>query len=184
MKNYGQVEQSTESCIPLYLLNSFLSLIENNGGSTAGETASLAFMYDCRVKLRWRCLSRYCFASLVVTILPPFFHFSHSRDFTCPLVSHATYPVHPACASKSRDLSSLILHSRALSSLPTFSFGSLRLCHGFLSRSSDSFVYDSLVPFSTIHLPHLVRFLIPIDVTDTSRFTLIRGLMLLSLIPY
>ena len=80
------------------------------------------------------------------------------------LSSHATYPVHPACASKSRGLSSLILHSHALSSLPMFSFGSLWLCRGFLSRSSDSFVYDSLVPFSTIHLPHLRRFLIPVYV--------------------
>jgi hypothetical protein len=77
-----------------------------------------------------------------------------------------------------------MLHSRALSSLPTFLFGSLRLCRGFLSRSSDSFVYNSLVPFSTIHFPHLACFLIPIDVTGTSRFTFIRGPMLLSLIPY
>jgi len=85
--------------------------------------------------------------STYVTILPPFFHFSHSHDFTCLLASHATYPVHPACASKSRGLSLLTLHSRALSSAPTFSFGSLRLRHGFLLRFSDSFVYDSLVPF-------------------------------------
>jgi len=65
-----------------------------------------------------------------------------------PLVSHATYPVHPACASKSQVSSSLTLHSRASSFLPTFSFGSLWRCRDFLSRSSDSFVYSSLVPFS------------------------------------
>jgi hypothetical protein len=112
------------------------------------------------------------------TIFPLFFTHVTSRA----LSSHATYPVHPACASKSWDSSSLTLHSRALSSLPTFSFGSLWLCHGFLSHSSDSFVYDSLVPFSTIHLLHLVRFLIPVDVTGTSRSTYIRGPMLLSLI--
>jgi hypothetical protein len=101
-----------------------------------------------------------------------------------PLVSHATYPMHPACASKSRGLSSPTSHSRALSYSPMPLFGSLRLCRDFLLRFSDSFVYDSLVPFSTIHLPHLVRFLIPTDVTGTSRFTFIRGLMLLFLIPY
>jgi len=81
-----------------------------------------------------------------------------------PLVSHATYPVHPACASKSQGLFSLTLHSCALSYLPMPLFGSLRLCHGFLSCSSDSFVFDSLIPFSTIHLPILVRFLIPVYV--------------------
>ena len=99
-----------------------------------------------------------------------------------------SFPCHlpraPACASKSQGLSSLTLHSRALSFLPTFSSGSSQLCRGFLSHSPDSFVYDSLIPFSAIHLPHLVRFLIPIDVTGTSRFTFIRGLMLLSLILY
>ena len=103
---------------------------------------------------------------------------SHALSF------HATYPVHPACASKSRDLFLLTSHSRALSYSLMPLFGSLRLCRGFLSRSSDSFVYDSLVPFSTIHLPHLACFLIPIDVTGTSCFTFIRGPMLLSLIQY
>ena len=101
-----------------------------------------------------------------------------------PLVSHATYPGHPACASKLQDLFLLTLHSRALSYSPMPLFGSLWLCRGFLSRSSDSFVYDSLIPFSTIQLPHLVRFLIPIYVTNTSHFTFIRGPMLLPLIQY
>ena len=68
-----------------------------------------------------------------------------------------TPPTHvlPSCASKSQDYSSLTLHSRALSYLPMPLFDSLRLCHSFLSHSSNLFVYDSLVPFSTIHLPHL-----------------------------
>ena len=101
-----------------------------------------------------------------------------------PLVSHATYPVHPACASKSRDLFLLTLHSRALSYSPMPLFGSLQLCRGSLSHSSDSFIYDSLIPFSTIHLPHSVCFLIPVYVTDISHFTFIRGPMLLSLIQY
>jgi len=78
-----------------------------------------------------------------------------------PLVPTPPTHVHLACAFKSRDLFSLTLHSHALSSLPTCSFGSLRLCHGFLSHSSDSFISDSLAPFSTIHLPHSVCFLIP-----------------------
>jgi hypothetical protein len=80
--------------------------------------------------------------------------------------------VHLACASKSQDLFSLTLHSHALFYLPMPLFGSLWLCHSFLSHSSDSFVYSSLVPFSTIHLPHLVCFLIPIYITDTSPFHL------------
>ena len=41
-----------------------------------------------------------------------------------------------------------------------------------------------LFPSSIIHLPHLVCFLIPIHISDTSHFTFIRGLMLLSLILY
>ena len=101
-----------------------------------------------------------------------------------PLVLMPSTHVHPACAFKSRDLFSLTLHSRALSSLLTFLFGSLQLCRGFLSHFSDLFVYDSLIPFSTIHLPHLICFLIPVYVTGTSRFTFIRSPMLLSLIPY
>ena len=76
--------------------------------------------------------------------------------------------VHPACASKSWDLFLLTSHSRALFYLPMPLFGSLWLCCGFLSHPSDSFVYDSLIPFSTIHLPHFVCFLIPVYVTDTS----------------
>jgi len=43
-------------------------------------------------------------------------------------------------------------------------FGSLWLCHDFLLHFSDLFVYDSLVPFSTTHLPHSVHFLIPVYV--------------------
>jgi hypothetical protein len=70
--------------------------------------------------------------------------------------------VHPACAFKSWNLFSLTSHSHALFYLPMPLFGSLRLCRGFLLHSSDSFVYDSLVPSSTIHLPHLVCFLISI----------------------
>jgi hypothetical protein len=97
-----------------------------------------------------------------VMILPPFFHFSHSRDPTCPQFPTPPTHVHPACASKSWDLFSLTLHSHALSSLLTYSFGSLRLCRGFLLRFSDSFISDSLVPFGTICLPYLVHFLIPI----------------------
>ena len=119
-----------------------------------------------------------------VTILPPFFHFFSLTRLHMPLVPTPLIHVLLSCASKSRDLSSLTLHSHALSSLPMPLFGSLRLCHGFLLHSSDSFVYDSLVPFSTIHLPHLVCFLIPIYITGTSRFTPIRSLMLPSLIPY
>ena len=112
-------------------------------------------------------------------------HFStFSTHVTARAFSFPRHPVHPACASKSRDLSSLTLHSRALSFLPTFSFGSSRQCRGFLLRFSDSFVYDSLVPFSTIHLPHSAHFLIPMDVTGTSHFTFIRSPMLLSLIQY
>jgi len=101
-----------------------------------------------------------------------------------PLVPTPPTHVHPSCASKSQDLFLLMLHSYALSYLPMPLFGSLWLCYSFLSRSYDSFVYNSLIPFSTIHLSHLVCFLIPIYVTDTSRFTFIRGPMLLSLIPY
>jgi len=100
-----------------------------------------------------------------------------------PLVPTPPTPMHPACASKSRDLFSLTLHSRALSYLPMPLFGSSRLCRGFLLHFSDSFIHDSLVPFSTIHLPHLVRFLIPIYITGTSHFTFIRGPMLLSFNP-
>jgi len=80
--------------------------------------------------------------------------------------------MHPACASKSQDLFSLTLHSHALSYLLMPLFGSLRLCHGFLLHSSNSFIFDSLVPFCTIHLPHLVCFLIPIYITDTLPFHL------------
>jgi hypothetical protein len=79
-------------------------------------------------------------------------------SLTCP---HTTYLCAPPCAFKSWDLSLLILHSRALSSSPMPLFGSLRLCYSFLSHSSNLFIYDSLVPFSTIHLPHLAGFLIP-----------------------
>jgi len=57
----GRAERSTESCTPLYLLNSFSSSLEDGG--VAGGTASLAFMYDCRATSRRRCLSRYRFAS-------------------------------------------------------------------------------------------------------------------------
>jgi hypothetical protein len=39
-------------------------------------------------------------------------------------------------------------------------------------------------PFYTIHLPLLACFLTPVYVTDTSCFTPIRSLMLLSLIQY
>jgi hypothetical protein len=74
------------------------------------------------------------------------------------LSSHTTYLRAPSCASKSQDLFSPTLHSHALSYLPTHLFGSLRLCYGFLSHSSDLFVYDSLIPFGTIQLPHLVCF--------------------------
>jgi hypothetical protein len=102
--------------------------------------------------------------TLGVTILPPFFHLFSLTWLHVPLVSHATYPMHLACASKSWDLFSLTLHSCTLFYLPMPLFGSLRLCWGFLLHFSDSFVYDSLVPFSTIHLPHLVRFLIPVYV--------------------
>jgi hypothetical protein len=49
------------------------------------------------------------------------------------------------------------------------------LTHSSMTHSS---------PFSTIHLPHLACFLIPIYVTGTSCFTFIRGPMLLSLIQY
>jgi hypothetical protein len=106
---------------------------------------------------------------------------------TCPHVPSVSMPpnhVLLSCASRSWDSSSLTLHSHAWSSLPTSLFGSLQLCCGFLSRSSNLFVYDSLAPFSTIHLPHLVCFLIPIYVTDTSCFTPIRSLRLLSLTQY
>jgi len=58
----GRAERSTESCTPLYLLNSFSSSLEDDGGA-AGGMASLAFMYDCRATSRRRCLSRYRFAS-------------------------------------------------------------------------------------------------------------------------
>jgi hypothetical protein len=126
-------------------------------------------------ELRWGSLSLITFK--VLRFYPHFSTFL--THFPMPLTH-----VHPACASKSQDLFSLTLHSCALSSLPTFSFGSLQLCHSFLSRSSDSFASDSLVPFSTIHLLHLVCFLIPVHVTGTSRFTFIRGPMLLSLILY
>jgi hypothetical protein len=119
-----------------------------------------------------------------VTILPPFFHFSHSYNFTYPQFPTPPIHVHPTCASKSWDLFSPTSHSHALSYLPMPLFGSLRLCHGFLLCSSNLFIFDSLVPFSTIHLPHLVCFLIPIYITDTSHFTFIRSPMLLSLIPY
>jgi len=51
-------------------------------------------------------------------------------------------------------------------------FGSLWLCHSSWSCSSKSFVYDSLTPFSTIHLPYSVCFLIPIYITDISLFHL------------
>jgi len=128
----------------------------------------------------WRVIKALEVWCVFVTILPHFSTFStHVTS-----VSHTTHHVHPACASKSWDLFSLTLHSHALSSLPTFLFGSLWLCHGFLSHFSDSFVYDSLVPFSTIHLPYLVCFLIPVYATGTSHFTFIRNPMLLSLIQY
>jgi hypothetical protein len=120
---------------------------------------------------------------IFVMILPPFFTF---LTYVIPhaLVSHATYPcapthMHLACASKSRDLFSLTLHLCALSYSPMPLFGSLWLCHGFLLHSSDSFIYDSLAPFSSIHLPCLVCFLIPIYITGTSHFTFIRSPMLL-----
>ena len=94
----------------------------------------------------------------------PIFPLFHSRDSTCPQFPMPPTHVVPSCASKSRDLSLLTLHSRALSYSPMPLFGSLQLCRGFLSRSSDLFIFDSLVPFSTIHLPHLVCFLIPVYV--------------------
>jgi hypothetical protein len=111
----------------------------------------------------------------------------HFSTFFTHMTSHAlsSHTMHLSCASKSWDLSLLILHLHALFYLPMFLFGSSRLCHNFLLHSSNLFVSDSLTPpLVLIHHPHLVYFLIPVHVTDTSCFTSIRSLMLLSLILY
>jgi hypothetical protein len=61
---------------------------------------------------------------------------SHAlRTYLCLHCTHMHYPLCPR--------SRLVPYSCAMASY------------------HDSFIYDSLVPFSTIHLPHLVRFLIP-----------------------
>jgi len=100
------------------------------------------------------------------------------------LSSHATCPCAPVMCLQ---IMGLILAYIALMCIVLFAHVlvcSVWLCCDFLSHSSDSFIYDSLIPFSTIHPPHLVHFLILIDVTDTSHFTPIRGPVLLLFIPY
>jgi hypothetical protein len=114
-----------------------------------------------------------------VMILPPFFHFLHSCNLMCPQFpcylpmgshhvpsnhgtypclwcTHMHYPIHPCPC--------LVPYSCATASH-----------HVPLTHSS---------PFSTIHLPHLICFLLPVHVTDTSCFTLIRSLTLLFLTLY
>ena len=106
---------------------------------------------------------------------------------TCPhKTSVPTPPTHVllSCASRSWDLSLLILHSCALSSLPC----SCLVPYGCAATSYHVPLTCSsmthLSPFSIIHPPHLVCFLIAIYITDTLCFTPIRGPMLLFLIQY
>jgi hypothetical protein len=119
---------------------------------------------------------------LSVMILPPFFHFPHSHDLTCPqfprhlptcthhvppnhgtyLCLHCTHMHYPPCPCPY-----LVPYSCAIASY-------------HISLTCSSMTHSS--PFSTIHLPHSAHFLIPVYITATLRFTFIRGLMLLSLI--
>ena len=75
--------------------------------------------------------------------------------------THVHYPIHPCPC--------LVPYGCATASYH------IPLTHSSMTHSS---------PFSTIHLPHLVCFLIPVYITDTLHFTFIRGPMLLPLIPY
>jgi hypothetical protein len=92
-----------------------------------------------------------CHHATCLTIIPPtlvlrfYPHFSISLAHV-PLVPTPSTHMLPSCASKSQDLSLLMSHSCASSYLPMSSFGSLQLCHSFLSHSSNSFIYNSLVP--------------------------------------
>jgi hypothetical protein len=132
------------------------------------------------------CMSQTGRPSVALTAMLQFYpHFSISLAHM-PSPSVPMPPTHmlSSCAFRLQDSFSLMSHSHALSYLPMPLFGSLQLCQGFLSHSSNSFIYNSLVPFSTIYLPHLICFLIPTHVSDTLCFTFIRGLMLLSLILY
>ena len=119
-----------------------------------------------------------------VTILPPFFHFLHSRDLTCP-----QFPCHlPTCSHHvpSNHRTYLCLHCTHVhySTCPyscLVPYGCATASHHIpLTRAS----LTQLPPFSTIHLPILVHFLIPAYITGTSCFTFIRSPMLLSLIQY
>ena len=120
---------------------------------------------------------------LSVTILPPFFTFlTHVtlRAFS----SHATYPVHqhvPPSHGTYYCLHCAHVHYPLCPHSCLVPYG-CAMAPYYVSLTRSSLTHSS--PFSAIHLPCLVRFLIPIDVTGTSRFTFIRGLMLLSLILY
>ena len=121
-----------------------------------------------------------------IIILPPFFHFSHSHALICPQLPTPPTHVPPLCAFKLWDSSSLTVYCTHVhypicpcSYLVPYSCAEASY-HIPLTHSS----LTHLSPFSTIQLSHLVYFLTPIYIIDTSHFTFIRGLMLLSLIPH
>ena len=110
--------------------------------------------------------------------------YPHFSTFLTHVTSRAfSLPRHlPRAPSMCLQITGFIFAYIALTCIILFAllFGSLQLCRGFLLRSYDLFVSDSLVPLSTTQLSHLICFLIPTYILDILQFTFIRGLMLLS----